>query len=135
MNQPASGHLPGTTARPAFLAYRLLYIGFVVLPIAAGLDKFAQMLAVWEQYLAPAVVRVLPVTPHHFMLAVGVLEMIAGVIVAFKPRIGAFVVAAWLCGIIANLLLAGGFYDVALRDLGLALGAVALGLLSREFTA
>jgi hypothetical protein len=84
-------------------------------------------------YLAPRVESLLPVSGHPFMLAVGVIEIAAGPLVAFRPRIGAYVVAAWLCGIIVNLLLAGTFYDTALRDLGLAIGALALARLSREF--
>jgi hypothetical protein len=84
-------------------------------------------------YLAPLVTQVLPVTADTFMLVVGVIETVAGVPVALRPRIGAFVVALWLWGIILNLLLAGGFYDIALRDFGLSLGALALARLSREF--
>jgi hypothetical protein len=119
--------------RPAYQAYLILYAGFVALPILAGLDKFFQLLVNWDQYLAPLVTRVLPVSGHTFMLAVGVIEIAAGLLVAFRPRIGAYVVALWLWGIIANLLLVPGFYDVALRDFGLSLGALALARLSQEF--
>ena len=121
------------TARPAYQAYQILHVGFVVLPIVAGLDKFFHLLVNWDQYLAPLVTRVLPVSGHAFMLAVGVIEVAAGFLVAFRPRVGAYVVALWLWGIIVNLLLVPGFYDIALRDFGLSLGALALARLSREF--
>jgi hypothetical protein len=99
----------------------------------AGLDKFFHLLVNWDMYLAPVVTRILPVTPHAFMLAVGVIEIAAGALVALWPRVGAWVVALWLWGIIVNLLLVPGFYDIALRDFGLSLAALALARLSREF--
>lgn len=91
------------------------------------------MLVNWDQYLTPAVARLLPFSGHSFMLLVGVVEVVAGLIVAVRPRIGAYIVSAWLVAIIINLLLAGGFYDIALRDLGLALGALALARLSQNY--
>lgn len=118
-------------ASAAYQAYRILQFGFVAAPIVAGLDKFFNVLVDWEQYLAPFVGDLVP--PGVFMAVVGVVEIIAGVGVAVKPRLFAYVVAAWLGGIILNLLLIPGFYDVALRDLGLALGALALGRLSGQF--
>src|SRR5687767_13492218 len=121
------------TSRPDYQAYGILYAGFVALPILAGLDKFFHLLVNWDQYLAPLVTQILPVTAHTFMLVVGVIEIAAGVMVAVRPRIGAYVVALWLWGIILNLLLIPGFYDIALRDFGLSLGALALARLSREF--
>jgi hypothetical protein len=121
------------TTRPAYQAYQILYIGFIVAPFLAGLDKFTNFLANWEQYLAPAVERLLPITGHTFMLLVGIVEMAAAVLIALRPRIGAYVVAAWLLGIIVNLLLIPGYFDVALRDFGLALAALALARLSEEF--
>ena len=121
------------TSRPAHQAYQMLYIGFIVAPFLAGADKFTHFLTNWDQHLAPAVAGVLPVSGHTFMLFVGIVEMSAAVVVAARPRIGAYVVAAWLFGIIANLLLIPGYFDVALRDLGLALGALALARLSEEF--
>ncbi|MFO0808934.1 MAG: hypothetical protein U0746_09950 [Gemmataceae bacterium] len=127
------GWQPTFTAQPAYQAYLILYGGFVALPILAGLDKFFHMLVNWDQYLAPLATRILPVTAHTFMLVVGVIEIAAGVLVAFLPRIGAYVVALWLWGIILNLLLVPGFYDVALRDFGLSLAALALARLSHEF--
>ena len=122
-----------TTSRPAYQAYQILYIGFIAAPSLAGLDKFTHFLTNWDQYLAPAVERLLPVSGHTFMLLVGIVEMAAAVLVAARPRIGAYVVAAWLIGIIVNLLLIPGYFDVALRDFGLALGALALARLSEEF--
>jgi len=111
----------------------VLYAGFVALPILAGLDKFFHLLSNWDQYLTPLVTQVLPVTAHTFMLVVGVIEITAGVLVALYPRVGAYVVMLWLWGIIVNLLLVPGFYDIALRDFGLSLGALALARLSQGF--
>jgi hypothetical protein len=108
----------------------LLRAGFTVLPIVFGLDKFAGVLTDWTQYLAPRVDDLVPGTAAQAMLAVGVVEIAAGLLVAVAPRIGSWVVAAWLAGIIGNLLLLGDFYDVALRDLGLLLGALTLGRLA-----
>ena len=118
----------------AYGAYRMLYALFVLLPIAAGLDKFAHLLVNWDQYLAPAVTATLPpeVSPHVFMLAVGVVEIVAGLIVAAKPSVGGWIVGLWLWGIVVNLLLIPGYYDVAVRDFGLAVGAVALARLARD---
>jgi hypothetical protein len=117
---------------PAAQAYQILHLGFTVAPILAGLDKFLGLLTNWDQYLAPAVAGALPFSGHTFMLIVGAIEIVAGVGVFLMPRVFAYVVAAWLVGIILNLLLAGSFLDVALRDLGLALGALALGRLSQD---
>jgi len=113
----------------------MLHAGFAALPVVAGFDKFFHLLVNWDQYLAPLAIQILPVTGHMFMLAVGVIEIVAGLLVAFRPRIGAYVVALWLGGIIVNLLMIPGFYDIALRDFGLALGALALARLSQEFNA
>jgi hypothetical protein len=128
-----SSRTSSIAAQPAYQAYVILHIGFAVLPVAAGLDKFFHLLVNWDQYLAPVVTEYLPVTGHTFMLAVGVIEILAGLIVAFRPQIGAYIVALWLWGIIVNLFLVPGFYDIALRDFGLSLGALALARLSREF--
>jgi hypothetical protein len=117
----------------AYQAYQILHVGFTVAPIIAGLDKFLHLLTNWDQYLAPSVNTMLGGHGHEFMLAVGVIEVIAGLGVLFKPRIFAYVVSAWLVGIIVNLLLIPGYFDVALRDLGLALGALALGRLASTF--
>lgn len=124
-----------SSARPAYQAYLMLHAGFAALPVMAGLDKFFHLLVNWDQYLAPLATQLLPVSGHTFMLFVGVVEIAAGVLVAFRPQIGAYVVALWLWGIIINLMLIPGFYDIALRDFGLSVGALALARLSREFKA
>lgn len=121
------------TLSPAHQAYEILRIAFTAAPIIAGLDKFFHVLVNWDQYLSPLVTQVLPVAPHTFMLAVGVIEIIAGLIVAFAPMIGGWIVGLWLCGIIINLLTIPAYFDVALRDFGLALGAFALARLAAEF--
>lgn len=113
-------------------AFQILRLGFTIAPIIAGLDKFLQLLTNWDKYLAPAVSSTLGVAPHTFMMIVGVIEIVAGLLVAVNPRIGGYVVSAWLVGIIVNLLLVGGYLDVALRDLGLALGALALARLAES---
>ena len=119
--------------RPSYQAYRILHLGFTVAPILAGADKFLHLLVDWDKYLAPFVNNLLGGHGHEFMLAVGVIEIVAGLGVALKPRLFAYVVAAWLMGIVGNLLISGQFYDIALRDFGLALGALALARLSHEF--
>jgi hypothetical protein len=116
-------------------AYRILQFAFTAAPLIAGIDKFFHVLVNWDQYLTPLVPRLLNISAHNFMMAVGVIEIIAGIMVAIRPRIFAWVVAAWLWGIIINLLTIPGFYDVALRDFGLSLGAVALAKLAQEFDA
>ena len=118
---------------PRYQAYEILHWGFVAAPVLAGADKFTNLLTHWESYLSPAFAGFSPLSAHGTMLVVGVVEIVAGALVALKPRIGAYVVAAWLCGIILNLLLLGHYYDVALRDLGLCLGALALGRLSESY--
>jgi hypothetical protein len=130
---PPVSHLSSLAAQPAYQAYVILHVGFAALPVIAGVDKFFHLLVNWDQYLAPIVAQYLPVTGHTFMLAVGVIEIIAGLLVAIRPRIGALIVALWLWGIIVNLFLVPGFYDIALRDFGLSIGALALARLSREF--
>ena len=117
----------------SYLAYRILHIGFAVFPVLAGLDKFTNLLTSWDMYLAPVIAKTLPVPASVFMRVDGVIEIIAGIIVAVKPKIGGLIVFAWLVAVIINLLLARMFYDIALRDLGLALGALSLSLFSREY--
>src|SRR3954469_7208998 len=119
-----------TTADPTYQAFLLLRTAFTVAPIVFGLDKFANLLTDWPQYLAPWIDRIVPGTAQQAMYAVGVVEVLAGVLVAVAPRIGAWVVAAWLAGIIVNLLTIPGFYDIAVRDFGLFVAAVALGRLA-----
>jgi hypothetical protein len=118
---------------PAYQAYLILRTGFVVAPILLGLDKFTNLLADWTTYLAPAIDRLVPGSATSAMLAVGVVEVVAGLVVAVRPKVGGYLVAAWLAGIIGNLLLLGSHYDVALRDLGLLLGALALARLATAF--
>jgi len=121
------------THSPSYEAYQTLHLAFVVAPLVAGADKFFHFLVNWDQYLSPLVTRMLPVSAHTFMLGVGVIEVVAALLVAFMPAVGGVVVGAWLCGIIVNLLSIPGYYDIALRDLGLALGAFALSRLATEF--
>lgn len=122
-----------TSADPAQQAFWLLRTVFTVAPIVFGLDKFANVLTDWPQYLAPWIDDVVPGTAQQAMYAVGVVEVLAGILVAVAPRIGAWVVAAWLLGIIVNLLTIPGFYDIALRDFGLLVGAVALARLAVRY--
>ena len=117
----------------AYQAFRILQIAFVLAPIIAGADKFFGLLVNWDQYLAPSIANLLPFTPHTFMLAVGVIEIVAGLVVAVRPYYGGYLVTAWLWAIIVNLLMIRGYYDVALRDFGLSLGAAALARLSRRY--
>lgn len=115
---------------PARQAYLLLRTVFTVAPILFGLDKFTNVLTDWTGYLAPVATAVVPVTPQLFMYGVGVVEIIAGVAVAIRPRFGSLLVAVWLLGIIVNLLVLGSFFDVALRDFGLMVAALALNRLA-----
>jgi uncharacterized membrane protein YphA (DoxX/SURF4 family) len=119
---------------PTFAAYFLLRTVFTVAPILFGLDKFFNLLTHphhWSMYLAPWIDNIVPGTADQCMYIVGVIEIAAGVLVGIAPRIGAWVVAAWLAGIIINLLTLSGYYDIAPRDFGLLVGAVALGLLAQ----
>ena len=118
---------------PAYQAFWLLRIGFTVAPIVFGLDKFFGLLVDWDIYLAGQFADILPGTVHQSMYAVGVVEVVAGIVVALKPRYGAYLVAAWLLGIITNLLLLQDFYDIALRDFGLLLAALTLARLASAF--
>jgi uncharacterized membrane protein YphA (DoxX/SURF4 family) len=122
---------------PAYQAYMLLRVGFTVAPILFGLDKFFNWMVDWPDYLAPWVNDIVPGSGQDFMYFVGVVEIAAGILVAVAPRLGAYVVAAWLAGIIVNLLTADPptYYDIALRDFGLMLGALTLGRLAGAFQA
>ena len=115
---------------PARQAYVVLRAAFTVAPVVFGADKFAHLLVDWDRYLAPQIAHLSPFSVHQTMYVVGVVEIAAGVLVAVWPRLGAPVVALWLAGIIVNLLLLGGYGDIALRDLGLMLGALALSRLA-----
>jgi hypothetical protein len=128
--EPRTRTLTTAVGEPAHAAFRILHVGFIVAPTLAGLDKFFHLLVDWDQYLAPAIARLLPFSAHRFMLIVGVVEVAAGLLVAIKPRIGGLVVAAWLAGIVLNLLIGATYWDIALRDFGLMLGALALSLLA-----
>jgi hypothetical protein len=119
---------------PAYQAFWLLRLGFTAAPILFGLDKFAHVLVNWDRYLAPWIDRIVPGTAHQAMYAVGVIEIVAGLVVFFRPRFGGYLVAAWLAGIIVNLLTYPGFYDIALRDFGLMLGALTLARLATAFS-
>ena len=115
---------------PAQQAFLLLRTVFTAAPILFGLDKFFEVLTEWERYLAPEFNDLIPGSAHQAMLIVGVVEIAAGILVAILPRIGGYIVAAWLAGIILNLLLIGNYYDVALRDFGLLVAALALARLA-----
>jgi hypothetical protein len=139
MSVGASGAHFGATAAardtttPSYQAYRILHLGFTVAPILAGVDKFFHVLTDWDKYLPTVVNNLVGGHGHALMLVVGVIEVVAGIGVALKPRTFSYVVAAWLGAIIINLLLIPGYFDVALRDFGLLLAALALGRLSSEY--
>ncbi len=122
-------------ADPAYQAFMLLRTGFTVAPIAFGIDKFFNVMVNWERYLAPWIHHLSPLSAAHTMRVVGLVEIAAGVAVAIKPRYGACLVAAWLAGIVVNLLTYSGYYDIALRDFGLMLGALTLARLATMFDA
>lgn len=120
--------------RPNYQAFRILQVAYVLAPLFAGADKFFHYLVDWTRYLAPIIPQQIGLSRERFMLGVGVVEMLAALLVAVVPRIGGWVVGFWLLGIIGNLILAGGYWDIALRDFGLALGAFALARLGRSYT-
>src|SRR5262249_38678729 len=122
------------TESSAYQAFRILQSAFIAAPILMGLVKFSHLLVNWYQYLPEFIGRLSPIGGHNLMLVVGVVEIVAGLGVAWKPRIFAYVVAAWLAVIITNLLLIPGYFDVALRDFGLFLAALALARLSQQFS-
>jgi uncharacterized membrane protein YphA (DoxX/SURF4 family) len=118
---------------PRYQAFSLLRLAFTVAPIVFGLDKFFNVLVDWPTYLAPWINDIAPGTGQQFMYVVGAVEILAGISVALKPRYGAYVVAGWLAGIVINLLTYSGFYDIALRDFGLMLGALTLARLASVY--
>ena len=134
MNTTAAQSHAASTSSPEYQAYWILHVGFTVAPILAGLDKFTHLLVNWDQYLPGVVANASPIQPHTLMLIVGVIEIVAGIGVWLKPRIFAYVVAAWLAVIIINLLLIPGYFDIALRDFGLFLAALALARLSQQYS-
>ncbi|WP_235941999.1 tRNA (5-methylaminomethyl-2-thiouridylate)-methyltransferase [Pontibacter fetidus] len=103
---------------------------YAIVPIVAGIDKFTHLLTDWDKYLSPMVADIIPFSPHTFMLIVGVIEIIAGILVLLRPRLGGYVVAAWLVGIALNLITTGEYFDIAVRDLVMAVGAFCLAQLS-----
>jgi hypothetical protein len=137
INVPSATTPPATTSPqlsdPAYQAFALLRVGFTVAPILFGLDKFLDWLVDWRIYLAPEINDLIPGNAHQAMLIVGVVEILAGVVVALRPKFGGYLVAAWLGGIIVNLLLQADYYDIALRDFGLLIGALALARLATAF--
>jgi hypothetical protein len=118
---------------PAYQAFWLLRVAFTVAPILFGADKFANVMVNWEKYLASWIRDLSPFTASGTMHVVGVIEIVAGLAVAIKPRYGAYLVAAWLGGIVVNLLTYSGYYDIALRDFGLMLGALTLARLASKY--
>ena len=130
---PAIGATAVDLRDPVTQAFWILRIGFTVAPILFGLDKFLDWLVDWRVYLAPEINDLLPGNAHQAMLAIGVIEIVAGLVVAVRPRFGGYLVAAWLAGIIVNLLILADHYDVALRDFGLLLGALALARLATAY--
>ena len=121
---------------PAYAAFWLLRVGFVVLPLWMGIDKFTKVLnADWPGYLAPWIVDLLPFSAQTAMYVVGAIEILAGIMVALKPRYASYVVALWLAGIIINLALLGGYWDILMRDVALFLLALTFARLARAFPA
>lgn len=114
-------------------AFILLRIVFIVAPIVAGLDKFFNLLTNWEQYLSPFALQMLNGHGAALMKVAGVIEIIAGLGVIWKPKVFAYIIAAWMLLVIINLLMLGAYYDIALRDFGLMLAAISLGALSHHF--
>lgn len=124
---------PSEHSGPVYQAYRILYAAFIAAPLIAGIDKFFNALVTWDMYLAPQVARMFGDNAHAFMQFVGIVEIAAGIGVALRPRWFGYVVAAWLGAIVLNLLMAGTFFDIALRDFGLGLAALALARLAAVF--
>src|SRR5207253_2336014 len=127
--------VPVRVTSPSYQAYQILHIALTVTALAAGVDKFFHFLVNWDVYVSPLVTRLLGVSDHTFMLGVGVVEILAGLLVAAAPRIGGIVVGVWLCGIVVNLLTIPAYFDIALRDVGLALAAFALSRLAVDYSA
>jgi hypothetical protein len=118
---------------PRYQAYMLLRLRFTVAPIPFGLDKFWNQMVHWPQYLAPWINDLMPGSGQDFMYFVGAVEILAGIVVLVKPRYGAYLVAAWLAGIVVNLFSYPGWYDIAVRDFGLMLGALTLARLASVY--
>jgi hypothetical protein len=134
ISREALGAKVRDASKPSYQAFQILRLGFTVAPILMGLDKFFGILVNWDQYLPALANNILGGHGHEFMYVVGVIEIVAGIGAFLKPKIFAYVIAAWLGLIIVNLLMIPGYFDVALRDFGLLLAAVALGRLSQEYS-
>ena len=128
-----AGTTPSDRSDPRYQAYWMMRLAFTVAPIAFGLDKFFNEMVHWSNYLAPWINDIAPGTGQEFMYVVGAIEILAGIVVALKPRYGGYLVAAWLGAIVINLLTYSGFYDIALRDFGLMLAALSLARLAAAY--
>jgi hypothetical protein len=128
-----AGTTPTDWSDPRYQAFSMMRLAFTVAPIAFGLDKFFNEMVHWPNYLAPWISDIVPGTGQEFMYVVGAIEILAGIVVALKPRYGGYVVAAWLGAIVINLLTYSGFYDIALRDFGLMLAALTLARLAAAY--
>jgi len=133
LSSPGSAGTPSLRQDPRYQAYLLLRLGFTVAPVVFGLDKFWNLMVHWPKYLAPWINDIAPGSGQDFMYFVGAVEIVAGIAVLLKPRYGAYVVALWLAGIVVNLLSYPGWYDIAVRDFGLMLGALTLGRLASVY--
>ena len=127
---PSGSTIPTSESEVVHGSYTLLKYAYGLVPIIAGADKFTNLIVNWEEYLNPMIPNLLNLTPHTFMLIVGVIEIIAGILVFAKPRLGAFVVMAWLLAISLQLVFWGRHFDIAIRDTVMALGALTLARLS-----
>lgn len=138
-HEPSNGTIKLAAQRsawrdPSYQAYALLRIAFVALPLAMGIDKYFNSMVYWPQYLAGWINDIIPGTAQQMMYGVGGVEILAGVLVALKPRYASYVVSAWLLGIVINLFSSGnGYYDIGARDLVLMAGALALACLARKW--
>lgn len=132
-SQPLQVHHADDLTDPVVQSFWLLRIGFTVAPILFGLDKLSHWLVNWDRYLTPELSDLFNTSAHSLMRIVGIIEIVAGLVVAVRPRFGGYLVAAWLAGIIVNLLMMADYYDVALRDFGLLLGALTLARLATAF--
>jgi len=128
----AEQHVEAATMSQTEKVITILRWTYGLVPIVAGADKFMHLLTDWDKYLAPPIADLLPMQPHTFMSIVGIIEIVAGVLVLAKPKIGSLIVGLWLIGIAINLLLTGQYYDVAVRDLVMAIGAFSLCMLASD---
>ena len=126
-----AAHAPVAT-RSSDRVIPILRATYGLVPIVAGADKFVNLLTDWDKYIAPVVLDVLPLSPGTFMAIVGVIEIAAGVLVLARPKVGSLVVAGWLLAIALNLLLTGRYYDIAVRDIVMAIGAFSLFMLVKS---